>query len=400
MIRRFCFVAVTFLLGWSVTIHAEIIHLKSGDKIAGDIVDRTDEVVVVDISGVTLKIPLEQIAEIEGEKKEPTPTPTPVPTLREFTQQVPEQDTATMPAFEPDFETAASDAEVDAATFPELPMLPIVLPPGRTYRVSGSAVRFRDGPSLDYDVLDALIRGTLLVKLEEVDDWAHAKTFDGLEGWMHTKYLDPLDNIPVVVKVDRLNLRDGPSTQHRSIQRLRRGDVLILLNEQGEWWRVQSSRMRVGWCSAEHLAKVESLEVIRPPLVPGGPADIQISISPSSLGGGDQVVISTIEERFIVRGLTNVVAFHKDPRFRDEESSPWAGRDLLRTEVLPDKAALLRTGFDRSLVNAYQGASLLLLRGRKSGNTWTYTFEGPPAGTVDYALIVQEGPERGMVVQP
>ncbi len=401
MIRWCCsLILLSFLLFPGAT-PAEVIHLKSGDRIAADIVERTDEVLVVDIAGVTLKIPLDQIAEIEGEKEEPTPTPTPIPSQGFSVEPQPEGDaSAIMPSFEPDFETAASDAEVDSATFPELPMLPVVLPPGRTFRVTGSAVRFRDGPGLDYEVLDALIRGTLLVRIDEVDRWAHARTFDGLEGWIHTKYLEPLDNIPVVVTVDRLNLRDGPRTDHRSIQRLRRGDVLILLNEQGEWWRVQSSRMKVGWCSAEYLVKVDSLDIVRPSLVPGGSGEVQISRAAADFGPGTEVTLSTIEDRFVVRGLTKVVAFHRDRRFLGDQDAPWAGRDLLRTEMVPDKAAMLRAGFDRSIAQKYEGATLLLVRGRKSGQTWSYTFEGPGDSAFDYALVVQEGPERGLVVQP
>jgi SH3-like domain-containing protein len=385
---------VVIVFVWPVRLEAEVIHLKNGDKVVGKVVKRDERILVVDVGGVTLNISLAEVLEVEGEKKEPAPTPTPVaPSLFQPPSMI-DEPSETLRVAPP-----AVSGQVSAASFPELPLLPVVLPPGRTYRVTGSAVRFRDGPGLDYEVVDTLIRGTLLTSVEEVNNWTHARTFDGLEGWMDKKYLEPMANVPVVAVADRVNLRDGPGQAYRSVQRLRRGDVLILLDEQGTWWRVQSLNLKVGWCNSEYLLKVASLDVIRPRLVEADVDTVKISYSASSAGAAKTVKLTTINNDFVVRGLTNVLALHREEATLVRDGAVWSGPDLLKTDVLTDQAALARAGFDKSLVRKYKGANLLLIRGRKEAGAWTYTFQGPPTESIDYALVIQQGKNRGAVVR-
>ena len=395
MVRWLCWLAVAVMFVWPVRLQAEVIHLKNGDKMVGKVVRRDEQILVVEIGGVTLSIPVSQVLKVEGEKKEPTPTPVPAVPSSLQTPSTIHQFLET-----PSVSSQAASAEVTAASFPELPPLPVVLPPGRTFRVTGSAVRFRDGPGLDYDPIDTLIRGTLLMEVEEIEAWKHARTFDGLEGWMHKRYLEPLANIPVVVSADRLNLRDGPGQAYRVIQRLRRGDVLILLNEQGTWWRVQSPNLKVGWCSGEYLLKVESLDIIRPRLAEAEMDAVKVSRGVSPSGAGETLKLSTANNDFVLRGLTKIIALHREEEMLSRDGPLWSGRDLLKTETLADQNSLARAGFDRSIVRKYKGAHLLLVRGRREGGAWTYTLEGPASESIDYAMVVQQGESRGAVVRP
>ncbi|MFH1739728.1 MAG: SH3 domain-containing protein, partial [bacterium] len=322
MIRWICWLAAAVVVVWPVRLQAEVIHLKSGDKVAGEIVKRDEQSLVVKVGGIELTIPLSEVSEVVGEQPKPTPTPISIPVLSDPFQRPGDlQETIDLPSFP----LPEASGQISAASFPELPLLPVVLPSGRTYRVKGSAVRFRDGPGLDYEVVDTLIRGTLLMAVQEVSDWVRAWTLDGLEGWMNKDYLEPLANIPVVVTVDRLNLRDGPGSAYRTIQRLRRGDVLILLNEQGDWWRVQSPTEKVGWCSGEYLVKVESLEIVRPRLAETHTASVRMDRSALPTGPGERLTLSTTDTDFVVRGLTKVIAFHRESNTLSKEAEGWTG---------------------------------------------------------------------------
>ncbi len=394
MIRWICRLSMAIVVFGSLGAWSEVIHLKDGDRISGSIVKQDDRELVINVGGVEVTIPVSQVAEITGLQPTPTPTPAVSPSLPPFFQSTID--------FESPLETSslplpAVVGDVTSATVEDLPILPVVLPSGKSYQIKGSAVRFRDGPGLDYDVVDSLIRGTLLTSVETVADWVHARTIDGLEGWLHTDYLEPMANIPVVARVDRLNLRDGPGTAYRSIQRLRQGDILMLLNEQGDWWRVQSSSAKVGWCSKEHLTRVDSLEAICPVLVEKPAGGVSLSRAASPVGIAQRVTLGTVDERFVVRGLTKVVAFHRDASTL-ASADLWSGSDLLRMEILPDQESLARSGFDAALVARYKGAHLFLVRGRKDADTWNYTLDGPSGETIDYALVIQNGPERGGVV--
>ncbi len=394
MIRWICRLSMAIVIFGSQGVWSEVIHLKDGDRISGSIVKQNDREIVINVGGVEVTIPVSQVAEITGLQPTPTPTPAVSPSLPPFFQSTIDFES---PLDAPSLPLPAVVGDVTSATVEDLPILPVVLPSGKTYQIKGSAVRFRDGPGLDYDVVDSLIRGTLLTSIETVADWVHARTIDGLEGWLHTDYLEPMANIPVIVRVDRLNLRDGPGTAYRTVQRLRQGDILMLLDEQGDWWRVQSSNARVGWCSKEHLTKVDSLETICPPLVEKPAGAVSLSRAALPMGTAQRLTLSTADERFVVRGLTKVIAFHRDASTL-LNTDLWSGSDLLRMEILPDQESMARSGFDPALVARYKGAHLFLVRGRKDGNTWNYSLDGPSSETIDYALVIQNGPERGGVV--
>jgi len=74
-IKIIIFVYCIFLL-FSSPCRAETIYLKSGIKVEGKIVEKTDQQVKVDISGITLTYFADEIDRIEGESN-PAPAPQP-----------------------------------------------------------------------------------------------------------------------------------------------------------------------------------------------------------------------------------------------------------------------------------------------------------------------------------
>ena len=66
----------------------------------------------------------------------------------------------------------------------------LALSPG-TARVTGDALRFRAGPSLDAEVLRLADKGTVVEILEDLGDWCRV-LWDGEEGYMSSRYLEQL----------------------------------------------------------------------------------------------------------------------------------------------------------------------------------------------------------------
>lgn len=62
---------------------------------------------------------------------------------------------------------------------------------------------------------------------------------------------------PVHVRVtgSSLNVREGAGTSFKSIAKARKNDRLLVLEEQGEWIRVQVRPEQVGWVNAKYVKK-------------------------------------------------------------------------------------------------------------------------------------------------
>jgi len=66
----------------------------------------------------------------------------------------------------------------------------LALSPG-TARVTGEALRFRAGPSLDAEVLGLADKGTVVEILEDLGEWCRV-LWDGEEGYMSSRYLEQI----------------------------------------------------------------------------------------------------------------------------------------------------------------------------------------------------------------
>ncbi len=84
----------------------------------------------------------------------------------------------------------------------------------------------------------------------------------------------------VVVNVDVLHLRSGPSTDHEILARLHLGTILEVIGEQDEW--LQVSFRRQGWVHGDYVVKPESpdklYEVLPVEVQPVGYSEEQVAI--------------------------------------------------------------------------------------------------------------------------
>ncbi len=210
---------------------ADVVTLQNGKRIEGKILERNSERLLVEVEGLSVTIFLKDVADIsEGEAlTEPGDTDAVVPALSEPVQET-GVDTAEQPT------ASAGNLKHN---LPFLPMLPVVLPPGRSYEVSGSTLRLRRGPGTDYEVVENLRHGSLVSEIEKSSGWLHVRVPSGAVGWVAADYVKLLNNTPVLVNANRLNLREEPGRVYRSLARLRKGEVGLLLADNSAWSRVQ-----------------------------------------------------------------------------------------------------------------------------------------------------------------
>ncbi|MBN2330082.1 MAG: SH3 domain-containing protein [Candidatus Omnitrophica bacterium] len=387
---------VTVIFCFPLLCAGDTLLLKSGDQIIGTIVSMTDQEVIVDVNGVPVSIKRADILEIvrSGEAAGPAFPPVSLPPVQ-ATQEI------QTPLTTPWSSTPISPAPGETLSSLSQPLLPVVMPAGKAYQVIGAGVRFRKGPSLDYEVIDSLPGQTVLLEIEFVDNWLHAKTVDGVEGWIHPSFVRPMENIPCLVNGDRLHVREAPDELSLSLDRLRRGDVVIKLEERGDWWFILSGDSTVGWCSRQYLSPMEDQDIYLPPMRIAGNSDLgmPILVDRKPMAQGIQQVNLTIRDSNCVQaGKAKWVVLHRDPALFSSAQLKYISEAIVDRERLPDALAILRTGLPKDVAVNFVGGDLLTMLGERTSDGWTYSLVLPDAPTIAFGLVVQSGDKRGTLV--
>ncbi|MGC9328314.1 MAG: SH3 domain-containing protein, partial [Candidatus Hinthialibacter sp.] len=281
------------------------------------------------------------------------------------------------------------------------PLLPVVLPTGKVYQVIGAGVRFRKGPSLDYEVIDSLPGQTVLLEIEFVDNWLHAKTMSGVEGWIHPSFVRPMENLPCLVTGDRLHVREAPDDLSLSLNRLRRGEVIIKLEERGDWWFVLTGDSTVGWCSRQYLSPLENENLYRPPMRIANNSEMgmPILVERKPMAQGTQQVNLTIRDSNCVQaGKAKWVILHRDPALFSSPQMKYVSEAIVDRQRLPNASAILQTGLPDDVAANFVGGDLLTMLGERTADGWIYSLVLPDAPSIAFGLVVQSGDQRGTLV--
>lgn len=103
--------------------------------------------------------------------------------------------------------------------------------------IQGSTVNMRAGPGLQNEVLWQLSRGYPLRVLDQQGNWFKVQDFEGDEGWVAKRMTGRTAHL--IVKSPTANLRAGPGTQHRIVAVAKYGDVVRTEQHQNRWVKVQ-----------------------------------------------------------------------------------------------------------------------------------------------------------------
>ncbi len=104
--------------------------------------------------------------------------------------------------------------------------------------------RLRAGPGLEYKVLLTASHGYPLRVLEKKEQWWRVEDYQGRQGWIASSLLS---RGPRVVVVTTANLRQGPGLDHSLAGKVFSGDLLEIVQNQGEWLQVRSASGVTAW---------------------------------------------------------------------------------------------------------------------------------------------------------
>ena len=114
--------------------------------------------------------------------------------------------------------------------------------------VTVNGLNIRETPSLLGKVVGCLTRYQKVEVLETSGDWLRISS-----GWINKNFVQSVNssvtaNNTGTVKASALNIRSGPGTNYKSVGTLWYGETIIILENQGEWLRINS-----GWVKASYI---------------------------------------------------------------------------------------------------------------------------------------------------
>lgn len=130
---------------------------------------------------------------------------------------------------------------------------PINVDASTTYVMATASVNVRAGASTKYKSIDKLKKGEVVRVLSSSNGWYKVKV-DGKTGWSSKTYLTTTN---ATVK-SNVNVRSGASTKYKSIDKLKKGEKIKVLSTSGNWTKVQFDGNKTGWSHKNYINKTSS----------------------------------------------------------------------------------------------------------------------------------------------
>lgn len=112
--------------------------------------------------------------------------------------------------------------------------------------VKGSVVNIREGPGLSYTSSTQVSVGQVLTIIEENGNWFKVRLSSGKVGWISADYVEKVIK-KITVTGSIVNLRQGPGTGYRQIGDVKAGQTLSVLAEKNGWYKVLLSGSNEAW---------------------------------------------------------------------------------------------------------------------------------------------------------
>ena len=137
------------------------------------------------------------------------------------------------------------------------------------YTVTAGSLRLRSGPGTNYFVIGLLSKNNIVEGSESNGDWVKVITSDKKEGWSHRDYLQliaeepipPSEGVSFRVKINALNVRQGPGMNFAVVGIIKLNDVMTGLarSADNQWAKIFfQSKNITGWCSVQYMTKISN----------------------------------------------------------------------------------------------------------------------------------------------
>jgi SH3-like domain-containing protein len=135
-------------------------------------------------------------------------------------------------------------------------------------------LNLRTGPSTSYNVIQRIYNGLWVQEIGRSGNWAQVRLSGGTTGRAYGPYLLPAQSAGGRLIVNDqtdgwLNLRTGPNTSYRIIQRMNNGLYVQEIGRQGNWSEVRLPGGTTGWSYRPFMNRAAPIgQTLRAPPIP------------------------------------------------------------------------------------------------------------------------------------
>ena len=168
-------------------------------------------------------------------------------------------------------------------------------------------VNLRARPDKNAEVITQASKGAKLDVLEQKDKWVRVSLPDTAKCYVAAKFIKD-----GAAASDAVNVRSGPSTNHKDIGKLAKGDKVEVVETKGEWTQIKPTAACCGWVSAD-LVEVTTIAPPAPAPAPAAPPEVAVAPAPAP-----EPVVKIVEKEVLVQyvvkdGYLKAVADDKAP---------------------------------------------------------------------------------------
>jgi len=125
------------------------------------------------------------------------------------------------------------------------------------------AINFRTAPDLEASIIKQLPPGSTLKQIDRAGDWFEVISEEGTNGWVHQSAFG-IEETKYLYVNNWANVRLGPSTNYKIIDKVLKGVELLRLEKRDNWYHVQLPNGKKGWIREDLLIAKK----IMPPIDP------------------------------------------------------------------------------------------------------------------------------------
>lgn len=381
------------------------VKLANGKTLSGEIVSEDEDSIRLKVGGITVLLFRSEIVSIlddEGNVRKIEVEPEEIPpeigeaAVPGATEEVQQEEP---PEGEEEGEPSSLQT-VEQAN----PVLPVVLPKGKTHTITARMLNVRKGPSTDFDKISALPEGSVVVEFQKQDDWIRIRLPDGSMGWVHGNYTRALEDSPVVCTGERVNFRENAGTNYKILRKLREQEVLLMLQKKGDWVQLRDSENTIGWAHRNFIAKLVDPTALHPDFELRSDAKyspLNEEVSKPSRGGGGEVVQLTVLDPDFVRGGKVSLIFMAPNSQAEIWESLIQSKDTVSKHTFYGEEEVQRLGLGAGVSSGAGAAQRVILKGFLEEGNWIFEYRtsGLQVPQVRRMIVGQSGRQRGILFE-
>lgn len=125
---------------------------------------------------------------------------------------------------------------------------------------SSGRLNIRSQASTGSAVVASLDKGSYVTLLSKSGSWWYVEYADGKYGYCHADYIKTVSGNAAAVHTQsgNLNVRSGAGTSYAVVDRLAKGEIVVVLSSSGSWSRVLFDGTETGYVSSQYLRQQQT----------------------------------------------------------------------------------------------------------------------------------------------